>query len=207
MDLDGKVALVTGGGTGLGREISLAFARAGCDLAINHPGFDDTSRDGSEATAEEIRGLGRRALAVAADVSKDAQVRAMASTVERELGRLDVLVNCAGYTVFVPMADLEAMHEDDWDRIQAVNTKGPFFCARAVAPIMQRQGAGRIVSVTSLSGIRVGGSSLAYAVSKAGHQMLMRCLATVLGPEITVNAIAPGVMDTGWGRRLTPGLM
>jgi 3-oxoacyl-[acyl-carrier protein] reductase len=142
------------------------------------------------------------AIAVHADVSNDAQVREMVRRVDAEYGRLDVLVCCAGFTRFVSMTDLEGMLEADWDRILAVNTKGPFLCARAVAPIMRRQGAGRIINVTSTSGLRPGGSSIAYAVSKAGNQMLMRCLAGALGPEIAVNAIAPGLMDTPWGRQL-----
>ena len=202
MELTGKAALVTGGATGLGREISLALARAGCDVAVNHPGFDPEVESCAGEAAAEIRALGRRSMAVGADVASDAEVRAMVAQVARELGRLDVLVNNAGYTVFVPRADLEGMLEADWDRILAVNTKGPFLCSRAAAPVMRQHGGGRIVNVTSTSGLRPGGSCLAYAVSKAGNQMLMRSLARALGPEIAVNAVAPGLMDTAWGRRM-----
>lgn len=201
MDLNGKVALITGGGTGLGREICFAFARAGCDVAVIYPSALPGAADEAEQTVVKLRELGRRALSADADVSVDAQVRAMVSQVEEHLGRLDVLVNNAGTTVFVPHADLEAMHEEDWDRIQAVNAKGPFLCARAAVPAMRRQGAGRIIGITSTSGLRPGGSSIAYAASKAAHQMIMRCLARALGPEITVNTVAPGIMPTGWGKR------
>jgi 3-oxoacyl-[acyl-carrier protein] reductase len=161
--------------------------------------------DGEQEVHEFVATLaasGTNAISVRADVSDDRQVREMVGRVVEEFGRLDVLVCCAGATRFVPMTDLEGMLEVDWDRILAVNTKGPFLCARAVAPIMKRQGAGRIISITSTSGLRPGGSSIAYAVSKAGNQMLMRCLAGALGPEIAVNAIAPGLMDTEWGRQM-----
>jgi 3-oxoacyl-[acyl-carrier protein] reductase len=196
MDLNGKVALVTGGGTGLGREISLQLAHQGMDIAVNY----SRSEADAEQTVHDIKELGRRAIAVRADVSVDSQVKEMAQRVESELGRIDVLVNNAGYTVFVPFPDLDKMEESEWDRILDVNTKGPFLCSRAVAPAMQRQGAGRIINVTSISGLRAGGSSIAYAVSKAGEQMLARCLALALAPTITVNTIAPGIMDTRWGR-------
>jgi 3-oxoacyl-[acyl-carrier protein] reductase len=202
VDLRGKAALVTGGGTGLGREISRALARAGVDVAVNYP--DDGARADADEAVAELAGLGRRALAVRADVAVDAEVRAMAAAVEGAFGRLDVLVNNAGTTVFVPLADLEGLREADWDRVLAVNAKGPFLCARAVAPAMRRQGTGRVINVTSTSGLRPGGSSIAYAVSKAANQMLVRCLAVALAPHITVNAVAPGMMDTRWGRRFGP---
>src|SRR5690242_2097720 len=119
MDLRDKVAIVTGGGTGLGKQICLALAREGVDVAVNY--YPD---DASEAdqTARELRDLGRRSIAVPADVSRDADARAMANRVEGELGRIDLLVNNAGHTVFVPLSDLEGMAEADWDRVLAVNT-------------------------------------------------------------------------------------
>jgi 3-oxoacyl-[acyl-carrier protein] reductase len=182
MELVRKVAIVTGGGTGLGRQISLALAQEGVDIAVTS--YRDDSSD-AEHTAGELRDVGRRAIVVPVDVSRDAEVRALASRVEAELGRIDLLVNNAGHTVFVPLDDLDGMAEVDWDRVLAVNTKGPFLCTRAVAPAMRRQGAGWIINVTSTSGLCPGGS----------------CLAQALAPEITVNAIAPGFMDTRWGRR------
>ena len=195
-ELQGAVALVTGGGTGLGRAISLALAAAGAHVAINY------SRSGEEAraTAADVEATGVRALAVQADVADDAQARAMVDQVAVEFGRLDVLVTHAGMTVFVPFDDLEGMTEADWDRIMAVNTKGPWLCARACAPVMRRNGGGSVINITSVSGVRPGGSCLAYSVSKGATEMLTRALALALAPDIAVNAIAPGLMDTRWGR-------
>jgi 3-oxoacyl-[acyl-carrier protein] reductase len=197
MDLAGKVALVTGGGTGLGREISLQLAGRGCDVAVNY----SRSADDAEATVRDIAALGRRAIAVQADVSQSDQVGAMVERVVGELGGLQILINNAGTTVFVAMHDLDGLSEADWDRVLDVNTKGSWLVSKAVAPHMKRAGGGRIVMTTSISGLRAGGSSMAYAVSKAGIQMLSRCLAIALAPEITVNTVAPGIMDTRWGLR------
>lgn len=197
MNLQGKAALVTGGGTGLGKEIALQLAAKGCHVAVNY------SRSAEEAneTVGELKTRGVDALAVKADVSKKAEVDAMVDAVVREFGGLQVLINNAGTTVFVPMAELEGISEDDWDRVIDVNLKGSWLCARAAAPHMKQAGEGRIVLTTSISGLRAGGSSMVYAVSKAGMQMLSRCLALALAPEVTVNTVAPGIMDTRWGLR------
>jgi 3-oxoacyl-[acyl-carrier protein] reductase len=196
MELRGKAALVTGGGTGLGKVISLKLAREGADVAVVY----SKSAAEAEQTVGEIRALGRRALAIRADVSRESDVQAMVDEVVRGLGRLDVLVNDAGYTVFVDFKQLADVTEEAWDRIMDVNVKGAFLCSRAVAPHMRARGKGAIVNVTSVSGVRAGGSSIAYSVSKAGETMLTKCLAMSLAPEIAVNAVAPGLMDTRWGR-------
>lgn len=197
MDLAGKVALVTGGGTGLGREISLQLAKKGADVAVNY----SRSEGDAAQTVADVRALGRRAIAIQADVSRSNEVNAMVERVVDELGSLQVLINNAGTTVFVPMGDLEGLTEENWDRVLDVNTKGCWLCSKAAAPHMRRAGGGRIVMTTSISGLRAGGSSMAYAVSKAGIQMLSRCLAIGLAPDITVNTIAPGLMETRWGDR------
>ena len=194
MDLRDKVALVTGGGTGLGKEVALQLAAKGCHVAVNY----SRSKDDAEQTVREIEAAGGRALAVRADVSKSDEVQAMVDGVVGGLGSLQILVNNAGMTVFVPFQDLEGLKEEDWDRIQSVNTKGMWLCSKAAAPHMKKAGGGRIVSTTSVSGVRAGGSSIAYSVSKAGMQMLSRCLAIALAPEITVNTVAPGLMETRW---------
>ena len=197
MDLQSKTVLVTGGGTGLGREVSLALARKGADIAVNY----SHSREDAEATVGDVRQLGRRAIAVQADVSKTAEVQAMVDAVLKEFGRIDVLINNAGFTVFVDIKDLDGISEEDWDHIMSVNVKGVFLCSRAVAPAMNAQKGGRIVNITSVAGLRAGGSSIPYSVSKAAETMLTKCLAMAMGPYIQVNAVAPGLMDTRWGRR------
>jgi 3-oxoacyl-[acyl-carrier protein] reductase len=194
MNLTDKVALVTGGGTGLGKEIALQLAAKGCHVAVNY----SRSKDDAEGTVREIEAAGGRALPVRADVSQSDQVQAMIDGVVAGLGSLQILINNAGMTAFVPFQDLDGLKEEDWDRIQAVNTKGMWLCSKAAAPHMKKAGGGRIVSTTSVSGVRAGGSSIAYAVSKAGMQMLSRCLAIALAPDITVNTIAPGLMETRW---------
>lgn len=196
MDLKDKVALVTGGGTGLGRVICLNLAREGMNVAVTY------SRSEKEAgeTVAELRALGARAMAIRSDVSKANEVKEMVDRTVAEFGRIDVLINNAGATVFAPFADLEAISEADWDHVMAVNVKGPWLAAKAVAPMMKRQGGGKIIQTTSISGLRAGGSSLAYTVSKAAETQLTHALAMALAPEITVNALAPGLIDTRWGR-------
>lgn len=195
MNLKDKVAVVTGGGTGLGRQISLELAREGAHVVVVY------SRSESEAagTVADLKALGSKAAAIKADVSKSADVTALVQKVSNDYGRIDVLVNNAGTTVFVPFNDLEGISEADWDKIMATNVKGPWLLAKAVAPIMKRQGRGSIIQTTSVAGLLAGGSSLAYTVSKAAETQLTRGLAMALAPEITVNAIAPGLLATRWG--------
>jgi 3-oxoacyl-[acyl-carrier protein] reductase len=194
VDLKGKVALITGGGTGLGREISLAFARQGADVAVNY----SRSEADAVATARELEGRGVRAIAVQADVSIAADIQAMVDRTASELGGVDLLVNNAGTTKFVGFKDLDNMDEESWDRIMAVNLKGPWLCMKAVAGPMRRAGQGAIVSITSVAGQRATGSSVAYAVSKAGLIHATRCMALALAPEIRVNSVAPGLVLTRW---------
>ncbi|MCC6176379.1 MAG: glucose 1-dehydrogenase [Chloroflexi bacterium] len=194
MDLQGKVAIVTGGGTGIGKAISQALAAAGADVAVNY----SRSEADATATAHELEAAGVRALPVQADISRSGDVSAMVDRVVHELGRLDVLVNNAGFTKFVPMRDLEGMDEKTWERVFQVNVKGAWLCAKAVAPAMRQQGEGAIVNVASVAGLRVTGSSMAYAVSKAAMIHLTKCLALALSPEIRVNAVAPGLVVTRW---------
>ncbi len=194
MKLKNKVALVTGGGTGIGRAVSLCLAREGANIAIN---FSRSEADASK-TAADVKACGVFSSTVRADVSIDRQVRAMIERVQKEFGRVDILVNNAGVTRFIPHSELSAMEEDIWDRTFAVNLKGAFFCCRAVAPLMKRQGSGRIINIASVAGLTGQGSSIAYCASKAALICMTKSLARVLGPEVGVNAIAPGLIDTRW---------
>ena len=189
-----KVALVTGGGTGVGKATSLLFAREGADVAVNY----SRSKSDAEATVSAIQRLGRRSMAVCADISEDARVRSMIGDVVETLGQLDILVNNAGTTQAVPANDLEGMTEEIWDRILGVNVKGTFFCSRAAISAMQANGGGHIVNVSSDSALTGQGSSIAYTVSKAAIINLTRALAISQAPTIRVNAVAPGVVETRW---------
>ncbi len=193
MELRDKVVLVTGGATGIGRATALRFAEAGAHIAINY------SRSVNEAqeTAEEVAKLGVQAAIFQADVADDAAVRAMCAAVVEKFGRIDVLVNNAGTTAYVAHDDLEGLTEEIWDRLLAVNTKGIFFCSRAAADELRRNH-GAIINVTSLGGITGGGSSIAYAASKAAAISVTKSLARVFAPEVRVNALAPGIVMTRW---------
>lgn len=194
MELQGKAALVTGGGTGLGRAISLALARQGMAVAVNY----SRSEAEAHATAAELQALGAQALTVQADVRDEAAVRAMVARLVAEFGRLDLLVNNAGVTRYIPLQDLQSVRGEDFDRILAVNVKGAFLCAQAAAPHLKAHGRGKIVNVASNSAFVPRGSSLPYIVSKAALVMLTTCLAKALAPTVQVNAVCPGSLATRW---------
>ncbi len=194
MQVEGKSAIVTGGGTGVGRATALQLARLGCSVLVN---YSRSERD-AEKTAAEAAALGVKAIACRADVADDAAVRAMTDTALKEFRRLDVLVNNAGTTTFVNHADLEKVTEEDWDRILAVNVKGTFFCTRAATPALKDSGDGEIVNVSSVAGVAATGSSIPYCASKAAVNNMTIALARVLAPEVRVNAVAPGAISGRW---------
>ncbi len=194
MKLKGKVALITGGGTGIGRAIALAFAGEGASVAVNY----SRSEKDALSTTNDIRDLGASSIAVKTDVSQDSQVRGMIEKVVSEFGRLDILVNSAGTTSFVDADDLEGLTEDMWDKVLAVNLKGTFFCCRAATPAMKANDGGSIINISSIAGVNGVGSSMAYSASKAGVICLTKSLARTLAPEIRVNTIAPGFVDSRW---------
>lgn len=209
MNLTNKVALVTGGGTGIGRAASLALAGKGAAVIVNY----SRSRTDAEETVRLIAGAGGRAAAIQADVSDNGEVQAMVEAAVRQFGTVDLLVNNAGRTAYIPMDDLDAATEEVWDGLFDVNVKGMFYCARAAAPYMKRHRQGAIVNLGSIAGLTGLGSSLPYAVSKAAVHGLTKSLARALAPDIRVNCIVPGAVSTRWWagreetmRRLAPNL-
>jgi NAD(P)-dependent dehydrogenase (short-subunit alcohol dehydrogenase family) len=186
--LEGQVALVTGAAKRIGRSIALRLAADGADVIVNYA----ASKREAEDVVREIQALGRRAIAVQADVSRRPEVEKLFAAVEREFGRLDILVNNAG-TFF--SAKFEELTDEQWDRIMDTNLKSQFLCAQMAAPVMKRQGRGRIINLSSLGGILAWPAYTHYCVSKAGTIMLTRCLARALGPEILVNSVAPGTIQ------------
>jgi 3-oxoacyl-[acyl-carrier protein] reductase len=199
--LESQVALVTGGGTGLGREIALGLAREGSHVVVNY----SRSQADAEATVADLHALGVRAAAIQADVSVPVEARRLVAAALDEFGRLDTLVNNAARTAIVPMNDLDGVSDDEWDAIMGLNVKSPWVLSRAAAEAL-KSARGCIVNVSSISGLRPAGSSLAYCVSKAALLHLTRCLAVAMAPEVRVNAIAPGFMPTRWGMRFGDAL-
>ncbi len=192
-DLTDKVALITGGGTGIGRATALLLAREGAHVAVN---FSRSEAD-AERTVEDIVAAGRRGCAIRADVAVEKDVSAMVGEAVDRLGRLDILVNNAATTQMVPLTDLEGMTSDLWDKIMAVNVKGTFYCCREALAELRKQG-GCIVNVSSIAGITGQGSSIAYSASKAAVINMTKALAISQAPEVRVNAVAPGVVETRW---------
>jgi NAD(P)-dependent dehydrogenase (short-subunit alcohol dehydrogenase family) len=185
--LAGRVALVTGAAKRIGRSIALELARRGADVIVNY----HNSRTEAEQVVAEISKLGRRSMAVQADVSVRAEVQRMISQVEKEFGGLDILVNNAGMFQHVPFNEIT---DDQWNEILATNLTSQFICAQTVAPLLKRSGHGRIINLASLGGLLAWPGYTHYCVSKAGVISLTRCMARALAPEITVNAIAPGTI-------------
>jgi len=200
MDLRGAVALVTGGNGGLGQRICDALAREGAHIAVMYA----QSRDQAEGVARELASRYQvNAAAFACDITDDAAVARVVADVTTRFGRLDILVNDAAYNKAVPFADLDSLTMEVWDKIIAVNLTGPMRLTKAVAPVMQAQGHGRIVNIASVAGVGPTGSSIAYAVSKAGLIHLTRCMAVALAPAVLVNCVAPGLLE---GTRATSNL-
>ncbi len=197
--LDGKVALVTGAARGIGKEIALTLAREGADIVANA-----LTAPNLERLAAEIATLGRRTLTVTGDVSKKADVDRMVTAAIETFGRIDILVCNAGITRFAPFLE---MTEEDWDAVMDVDLKGTFLCGQTVARHMVARKSGKIVNVSSLSGLGARNPTMAnYASAKAGVNNLTRVMALALGEHgINVNVVAPGVIHTEMGlSRRTP---
>ena len=186
--LRGKIAAVTGAGHGLGRAIASALAADGADVALSYR----QNRAGAEAVAGALRKLGRRALALPADARVPGEIAGFVDEAAEQMGGLDILVNNAGVFRRTP---LDGLREQDLDEAFDVNVKAAVLASRAAAPHMRKRGSGVIVNVASLGGIRAWPKHLAYCASKAALIMATRCLALALGPEIRVNAVAPGILE------------
>ncbi len=200
MDLRGKVALVTGGNGGLGQRICHALAKEGVHIAVMYA----QSREQAEGVARELQSSHQvTAAAFGCDITDQAAVEALVAAVVARFGRIDFLVNDAAFNKSVPFPDLDAMTMELWDKILAVNLTGPMRLIKAVAPVMKQQGSGRIVNISSVAGLGPTGSSIAYAVSKAGLIHLTKCMAVSLAPEVLVNCVAPGLLE---GTRATANL-
>jgi len=200
MDLKNSVAVVTGGNGGLGRRICHALAKAGAHIAVVYA----RSAGEAEEVARELRSNEVEAAAFACDVTDPSQVARLVEQVGERFGRLDILINDAAYNKAIPFRDLDALTIEEWSKILDVNLTGPMHCIKAVAPVMQRQGRGRIVNIASIAGLGPSGSSIAYAVSKAGLIHLTRCMAVALAPDVLVNCVAPGLLE---GTRATANLL
>jgi NAD(P)-dependent dehydrogenase (short-subunit alcohol dehydrogenase family) len=184
------VALVTGASRGIGEAVACALARAGADVAVNYREHEAAAAD----VVRRIDALGLRAVAVQADVTVRDQVRAMVSHAVNTLGAIDILVNNAGLLQQKPFADIT---DEDWDRVLAVNLKAVFLCSQEVLPAMLQRGSGRVVNMASSGGQLGGPLAPHYAASKAAVISLTRSLARLAAPDVAVNCVAPGLIDTG----------
>jgi 3-oxoacyl-[acyl-carrier protein] reductase len=193
-----KKALVTGGGTGIGKSAVLALAKAGYDVAINYA----SSAKAAQETEKEAQALGAKTLLLQCDVSDEKAVRAMLAKVEQSFGHLDALISNAGTTAKWKVKDLESLDMEEWDRTFAVNVKGLFQVVRASVPLLRKGTNPSIVNTASIVGLRPGPQPLPYAASKAAVVNMTKTLAWNLGPEIRVNAVAPGWMEGDWMQRM-----
>ncbi len=191
MDLSGKTAFVTGGSGDIGGTIARALASAGVDVAVSYVGHSE----GAAASVQAVQAAGRRSVAVQLDQRDPTSIDAAVASVVGHFGRVDILVNNAAWNIGIPFTDLDTLTADIWDRVLETNLRGPYLLARAFAPRLREHGAGRIVNIASVAGLFPGGSSMAYASSKAGLIHLTHCLAVALAPDITVNCIAPGLVE------------
>jgi len=195
MSFENKVILITGASVGVGRETAIAFAREKAFVMINYSKSEKEAKE----TLEQVKAVGGDGIIVQADVSKEVEVRRMMDTCGPLHGGIDVLVNNAGITSFIPFKDLESATDAVWTKLYDVNVKGTFFCSREAAKWMKSRQSPCIVNVSSQSGMRAMGSSIPYSVSKAALIHLSECLAVTLAPDIRVNCVAPGYIDqTRW---------
>ncbi|MCS6858889.1 MAG: 3-oxoacyl-[acyl-carrier-protein] reductase [Abditibacteriales bacterium] len=194
MKLSGQIALVTGASRGIGRAVALELAREGANVAVNYVEAEARNASDAAEVVKQIESLGRRAIAVSADVSRPADVQQMVETVRERLGGLHVLVNNAG---IVRDRTVQKMTLDEWNEVLAVNLTGAFLCIKSVLPLMVEAGYGRIINISSLVGVTGNFGQANYAASKAGLIGLTKSLAREVARKgVTVNAVAPGFIQT-----------
>jgi 3-oxoacyl-[acyl-carrier protein] reductase len=191
MDLAGKVAFVTGGSGDIGKAIALALAGSGTDVVVSYAG--DGGR--ADAAVEAIRRAGRQGHAVQLDQRDPKSIDACVEEMMGHFGRIDILVNNAAWNIAIPFTELDALTADIWDRVLETNLRGPFLLCRAFASELRRHKAGRIINIASIAGLAPGGSSIAYAAGKSALIHLTHCLAVAMAPDVTVNCIAPGLVE------------
>jgi len=199
MKIGGAVALVTGGSGGLGRSICKALNERGVSLAVGYMDGGDRAAD----VCENIKASGGKAIAVKMDQSDESSVADAVAEVVDAFGSLDILVNNAAMAKGVPFPDLEALSSEIWDTTMQVNLRGPWLVSKHAAPHLKSSDWGRVVNVAAMAGMKPMGASIAQSVSKAGTIQLTRCLAVALAPDVTVNCVAPGLME---GTELTKNI-
>jgi 3-oxoacyl-[acyl-carrier protein] reductase len=192
MKLKDKVVVVTGGGTGIGRGMCLRFAEEGATVVINY----SKSKAQAKEVVDQINRFGGRAVDIQTDVSRDREARQLIEKTVAHFGRLDVLINNAAWTRYVPHQNLEDLSEEILEKTWSVIAKGSIYCIRAAVPHLRANGEGSVINITSNAGFTARGSSIIYGASKAALTFITKALARALAPEIRVNAIAPGFVDT-----------
>ncbi|MGI6852902.1 SDR family NAD(P)-dependent oxidoreductase [Mesorhizobium sp. 1B3] len=188
------VALITGGGTGVGAASALQLAKRGYNVAINY----SRSQAEAEETAAAARACGVDAVAVKGTVAEDADCRRMVGQAVARWGRIDALINSAGTTQFAALADLEKQNAEDFLRVYGVNVIGVYQMVRAAEPYLRKSDNGAVVNISSIAGVNGNGSSIAYIASKGALNTLTLTLARLLSPEVRVNVVLPGLIDTRW---------
>ncbi|KAI9025483.1 hypothetical protein DFJ74DRAFT_618451 [Hyaloraphidium curvatum] len=191
MELKGKVALVTGASGDIGTAIAHALIREGCSIAATYVGF----AEGAQKVVDVAKASGVDADAFQLDQRDEASIDACAKWVLERFGRVDIVVNNAAWNIGIPFPQLDRLDSGIWDRVLETNLRGPFLICRALAPALKASGAGRVVNISSVGGLNPGSSSIAYSCSKAGLIHLTHCLAVAMAPEVSVNCVAPGLVE------------